>query len=329
MIRLTRCMILLWGLLSSRALAADGFLHTVGPYKPHCLAFAADSKTLAVGTPGAVDIWDVPANKRVASLPCNNQTVFTVAFSPKGDKIAAGTVPLEKNVNASEERSSIYVWEAKGYRQLANVALRDDSLVEVAFLGGDRLVAGCKGLTMYRLPHMSRRTPLIAAAPFALSANGVTMAASDGRNGLAVSDFATSRELMTIKAGVLCDWVHPKPLSIAPDGSMIAVAAGKDVILYKLPSGEKLTLAQPIQDDVGVVGFAGAGNRLAIAGRGGSVVVWDVAKNRVDKKITVKAPLALDAVFTNDGKRLTVATAYYLAGGPNDFGGIIEWFDLP
>ena len=85
------------------------------------LAFTGDSRHLAVGFNGAVQIWDVPGRRLVRTLDGFENTVTRLAYDPHGRLLAAGTQDGRVWVWLADSGRRVQVIEAgtRGVRSLA------------------------------------------------------------------------------------------------------------------------------------------------------------------------------------------------------------------
>jgi hypothetical protein len=71
------------------------------------MGFGPDGRVMAAGFNGAVQLWDVPGRKLLRTLDGFERVVSRVAFSPKGDVVAAGTYD-----------GQVWVWSVETGRRL-------------------------------------------------------------------------------------------------------------------------------------------------------------------------------------------------------------------
>ena len=99
------------------------------------LAWAPDGKTLAVGTQGAVFLWDVLTGKQLARLAgmSSSTQVYQLSWSLDGRSLAAGN-----------DENTLLIWDTRS-RSLQKTLQGTASVVlSVAWSpAGDRLAAGC------------------------------------------------------------------------------------------------------------------------------------------------------------------------------------------
>lgn len=116
-------------------------MRTVNAPKANCIAFSPDGKTLAIGGPDSVELWDATGRERVhtfkghwgASARFPQGLVKAVAFSPNGKILATAA-----------DDSVVRLWDTTSRRELRSLDTAKVEISSVAFSPDGRWVAaGC------------------------------------------------------------------------------------------------------------------------------------------------------------------------------------------
>ena len=307
------------------------------------VAFSPDGSRFATASSGSILIWDTKSIQRVGDALHAKEDFVHVAFSSKGNLLAASTAAY------GNHPSVVFVWNLAN-RQLigdpilgANFAFSpDDSLLAIARYGD---------LVLYDLrANRAIRTPLtghdknISSIAFSPDGNIVAAGAEDktiilwdveSRNFVGtlaghsqtVSSLLFEHDGNTLLSGSLdgtiirWDLENLKPLvtlirgfgtSISsifsgPDGSLISLALDKErVIVLNLKDDPPLGRRIKATDsNSSNVAFSPDGRFLASAGEFGDVVLWDPASGRlIGKPLSGHERQVSSLAFAPDGKVL-------------------------
>ncbi|HEY7426893.1 MAG TPA: protein kinase, partial [Gemmataceae bacterium] len=245
------------------------------------VAFHPDGKHLASrGTDLAVKIWDLTApSQPVFTERCNATrkfgTAYTIAFSPDGRRLAAGT------------NGAMKVWDWKDRQLLHSLPGHNFHSIPVAFSGdGRRLATGGtwrQGLTLWdaetgqlldTLPDHSHPISAVAFSP-------------DG-GWLASASFDRTMKLTDTRTGQLVHSLlhtgNVEGVAFSPDGRRL-VSGGEDktVRVWDPTTGREILGLRGHTDRCGCVAFSPDGHRLASASSDRTIRIWDGTPLRGDE----------------------------------------------
>jgi len=254
-------------------------------------ALSADGKRLAVGfargfdekdkdKPSTAVVWDVDANKEVASVsPVQNQTVY-VALSGDGKVLAtwgyhadrSGKEPPKPEDDPSRQ---VQFWDAATGKLLAKVAA-----------GGD-----------------------YSPSTVALSPDGAVAAVSIGDGALYLFETATGKP-----AGLLLGRARQgRKVAFSPDGKTVA-AAGDDgyVQVWTAADGRRVATSRPPVPGTGApraLQFVGNDRVVAWGNRVSAVVVWEAPSGKLISPAGGHANLVTGLAFPAGGKEFYTGDA--------------------
>ena len=305
----------------------------------YTIAFAPDSKTLAVGNwilDGAVELWDATAGKRLAILKENIGSVKKLEFSADGRMLACASWA---------KRVEYYMWEVATGREILHFTKAQDVIL-----------ANKGALVLSQNPHLVASTNMDTVRIWDVateelrhtlkdSSNGETLAFSpDGKTlaggGIAIRLWATETGNALSKLNGHTRLVEA--ITFSPDGKILASgdASGK-IILWRLDAhNQKSTLPRLLRSvtggkqdgarnnekriltghalPIGVLDFTTDSKKLASGSQDGTVIVWDVETEKPLVTLTGHTGFIKGLRFLEDGKTL-------ISGG-ND--GTIRLWDI-
>lgn len=305
----------------------------------YTIAFAPDSKTLAVGNwilGGAVELWDATAGKRLAILKENIGSVKKLEFSADGTMLVCASWA---------KRVEYYMWEVATGREILHFTKAQDVIL-----------ANKGALALSQNPHLVASTNMDTVRIWDVvteelrhtlkdSSNGETLAFSpDGKTlaggGIAIRLWATEagNELSKLNGHTRL----VEAITFSPDGSILASgdSSGK-IILWRLDAhNQKSTLPRLLrsftggkQDSarnnekrtltghalpIGVLDFTTDSKKLASGSQDGTVIVWDVETEKPLVTLTGHTGFIKGLRFLEDSKT-------FISGG-ND--GTIRLWDI-
>jgi WD40 repeat protein len=263
-------------------------------YREAALAFAADSKTVAVSNRKAIVLYAVATGKETRQIAGYRDCMY-LAYSPDGKQLASGGLD-----DVKKEQYSLRLWDPVTGQELVKCALpKNEPPTCIAFApNGDRLIAAIAeadtfifdvktGKSLQRLPHFwARRVGWSPDGKVVVSIAGPTLRHWDP---------ATGKERFLKFEG------HQGGVSavaLSPDGKHLA-SGGENIRLWEPGTGRQI---RKIGAPGTALAFSLDGKLLASLGHGSRTLhVWDPATGQEVFKL--QGPRLMRAVaFSPDGK---------------------------
>jgi WD40 repeat protein/tRNA A-37 threonylcarbamoyl transferase component Bud32 len=258
------------------------------------IAFHPSERWLACGAGNDVQIWDLNTGQEVVALKGHSATVFGIAISRDGERLASAS--LDKTVK---------VWDLKTRKTLLTLA-GEARLHSVAFSPDGKRIAAGEVTSTVRLwdSHSGRQLYTLPAdycyPSVAFSPDGKRLAAANANNAK-LWDVENGREVLTLKG-------HSKQvLSVrfSRDGTRIASASADNTVkVWDASSGQpQLTLLGHTADVTSAV-FSPSGLQIASAGNDRSLKIWDATTGAPLRTLRGHREWIWEVAYNPDGTQL-------------------------
>ncbi|WP_413174059.1 P-loop NTPase fold protein [Anabaena azotica] len=255
-------------------------------------------RSIAVGLEdGAVEIWDVLTREQWVSYQGHTNSVWSVAFSPDGTKVASGG-----------DDNMVRLWDVNTRMAIAQPFSGHTGFVSsVAFSpDGSMVVSGSWDKTL-RLWDVN--TGKAIAQPFSGHEDPITSVAFSADGSMVVSGSRDKTiRLWDVKTGEAIGQLFStnavNSVAFSPDGSMV-VSGSKDnqVWLWDVKTGE--AIGQPFSahtDSVTSVAFSADGNMVVSSSWDHTVRLWDVKTGEaIGQPFSAHTNSVTSVAFSADG----------------------------
>ncbi len=227
-----------------------------------CLAFSPDGAKLAAGLEsGEIRIWDVAAQREIATLSGHSESVGILAFSSDGTRLASGSAD-----------GSARVWDVATEEALMCVPDHATQVTTVRFVADDtQLVSASRGsvrLSDVATGELRFGTNKYAELPF-----GMVVRADSEASGGGVESEPREQTPRNDTAGV------PANVAMSDDGRKIAWSDYRLIHVQDLGNGSRITY-RGHKAAVANLMFTADGERLASAGYDQTIRFWDAESDR-------------------------------------------------
>jgi WD40 repeat protein len=276
----------------------------------HALAFSPDGRMLATAgdvephrhsppnAPNPVTLWDLDTGEVVANLEGHPSSIYSVAFSPDGKRLASGSWD-----------GTIKLWDVASREADATLEGHDRAVTSVAFAADGHLVASGSWDYTARIWDVTTREQIRVlgehsdrVTSIAFSPDSRTLATGDERGEIRLWDVGTGEERPRLDATG-----RVNSIAFSPDGETLASGGQDDIVLWGADNWEKrLSLREEVAGTTPTsIAFSPDGKTLASATSKGLVKLW-ILESAIDH--TIHPHDLTSMAVTADGNTLAIAT---------------------
>lgn len=225
------------------------------------------------GPPGGVEVWDSATSRLALTLLSRVTVVWSVAFSPDGQLIAAGGGDLQKDF------VELKIWKCDGltrrWTELHSLRGHSRGVSSVAFSPDGQSLASAAndGVMVWnvRSGECIRTFGQRSVMGLAFSPDGKTLAAAGFRS-VRLWSLASGAEMNVLQGHIS----QVRQVAFHRNGGRLA-SAGDDgtVKIWDVPTGQEVLTLRGHKAPVCDVAFSPDGRQLVSASRDGTVRIWD------------------------------------------------------
>ena len=249
-----------------------------------------------------IQVWEAYGRKEPVSLKGLGRWVYSLAFSPDGEKIA--TRGQDNNIRLWDAETGAHSATLEGHSGfISGLAFSPDSIT---------LATGAADQTA-RLwdVHTGKQLAVLEAGgrgptQVALSHDGKKLAAGGDAGPVQLWDVASREKLAELKGDVGCNLV-----AFSPDNSTLAATYSDGTLrLWSVADGKQQAVLRGHTGKINSLAFSPKGARLATGGQDATARLWSAANGAQEALLHVRGGVFRQAlVFSPDGTKLATGPA--------------------
>jgi WD40 repeat protein/DNA-binding SARP family transcriptional activator len=267
------------------------------------VTFSPDGATFAApAEPSGVTIWNSRTGEEIITLSGYQPKLTTVAFSPDGRRIAAGS-DLTHTPPVWDTETGELLFTLNGHQEsVRDVAYSPDGsrIVTASWDGTARLWNAATGEQQAVLRVSQEGVPAAAFSP-----DGHFVVTGDTEGNVTVWDAEGLEKLRTFSG----HGAEIAGLAVGPDGLLVTASADGTAKVWDFDIGDLLVTLRGHTARVNQVAVSPGGTRIATSSDDGTVRLWDAATG--EEQLTLlghRSYLVYGVDFSPDGRLLATAS---------------------
>jgi WD40 repeat protein/serine/threonine protein kinase len=233
------------------------------------------------------------------TLVGHTDTVWSVAFSPDGQRLASGS--SDQTVKIWDSATGNELFALRGHAgPVLGVAVSSDGQ-RLASGSSDQTVRTWDSATGKELVALKGHGAVVSSVAF--SPDGQRVASGSSDQTVKIWDSATGKELFALKGHAGTVW----SVAFSPDGQRLATG-GSTLKIWDSATGKELLALKGHADGVRSVAFSPDGQRLASSSNDQTVRIWDSVTGKELLALTGHAGWVESVAYSPDGQRLASAS---------------------
>jgi len=283
-----------------------------------CVKFSPDSSRIITVTRSGgsnrsnmIKVFDAATGCKLMTLQGHKESVYTVAFSPDGKRIASGSYD-----------EKIKLWDTQTGKELLTLSGHKGQVFSVAFSPNGKYLASGSGDQTIRVWDVTTGTKLMTlqgheagVTSVAFSPDGEQIVSGSWDNTIKLWDVPQKPKVTVLRGHdefVSC-------VTFSSDGkTLVSGSHDKTIKFWDLATHKEIMILRGHENKVRSLAFSPDGTRLASGSTGGIFKVWDIATGKEVMSQEVQKGEINSICFSPDGKNI------FVGGGE----GIVRGYDV-